>query len=107
MKRKKVIQSFLSIRNRILIFSLLATLGPSIGMGWLLNSVMHDTISEKFEQKLLDSVSIIDREINLWFKERHYDLRVFSSSYIITDNFTRYVDDIQKNPSQVENHFRW
>lgn len=100
MAKEKLSQSYLSIRNRILIFSVLATLVPSLGMGWLLNSMMHNTITEKIEQKLLDSTSAIDREISLWFKERNYDLRIFSSSYIITENYTRYLEELDKRAGQ-------
>lgn len=80
-----------SIRNRILIFSVLITLIPSFGMGWLLNNVMYATLSEKIEQKLFDSANIIEREISLWFKERSYDLYVFSTSFVISENYTKYL----------------
>lgn len=100
MAKEKISQSYLSIRNRILIFSVLATLVPSLGMGWLLNSMMHNTITEKIEQKLLDSTSTIDREISLWFKERNYDLRIFSSSYIITENYATYLKEHDKKAKQ-------
>jgi diguanylate cyclase (GGDEF)-like protein len=90
---------FRSIRNRILIFSVLVTLIPSFGMGWLLNNMMHATLTEKIEQKLFDSANIIEREVSLWFKERSYDLYVFSTSFVITENFTKYLD---ADPSKVE-----
>ncbi|MEN8188219.1 MAG: diguanylate cyclase [Thermodesulfobacteriota bacterium] len=45
----------------------------------------------KVEQKLFDSVDIIEREIQLWFKERSYDLHVFSNSFIINENYSRYI----------------
>jgi diguanylate cyclase (GGDEF)-like protein len=80
---------FNSIRNRILIFSILITLIPSIGMGWFLYNIMQTTITEKIEQKLVDSSSIIEREISLWFKERSHDLHVFSNSFVIAENFSQ------------------
>jgi diguanylate cyclase (GGDEF)-like protein len=92
--------SFLfGIRTRILLFAML---------GWLLNYTIHVTITEKAEQKLIDTSKIIRRELSLWFKERHYDLRVISNSFVITENFTKYqtnknLHNISKNkPDQIK-----
>ncbi len=93
----------MTIRNRILIFSVLVTLVPSFGMGWFLNNTIHATITEKTEQQLLDSSNIITREISLWFKERNYDLHVFSSSFVILENFIKYLkaeDSAEKKSSK-------
>lgn len=87
MEKSKNNCGFNSIRNRILIFSVLITLIPSIGMGWFLYDAVHATITEKIEQKLVVSSSIIEREISLWFKERSHDLHVFSNSFVISENF--------------------
>lgn len=100
MKKFKIDNNFLSIRTRILIFSILAALAPSIGMGWLINSMMYATIADKTEQKLLDSFSIIDREISLWFKERSYDLRVFSNSFVIAESFNKYLGGVAPDHSE-------
>lgn len=101
--------SFLfGIRTRILLFAMLAILLPALGMGWLLNYTIHVTITEKAEQKLIDTSKIIRRELSLWFKERHYDLRVISNSFVITENFTKYqtnknLHNISKNkPDQIK-----
>ncbi len=99
----------MSIRNRLLVFSLLATLIPSFGMGWLLNTTLHKTLTEKVEQQLLASSNIIEQEISLWFKERSYDLYVFSNSFVISENFTKYLNakaDSKKEPSSVPLHIR-
>ncbi len=92
-----------SIRSRLLIFALLATLIPSFGMGWLLNNMLHTTLTEKVEQQLIASSNIIKQEISLWFKERSYDLYVFSNSFVISENFTSYLsaraDQEKEGPS--------
>jgi diguanylate cyclase (GGDEF)-like protein len=80
---------FRSIRNRILLFSILVTLLPSLGMGWLWFDVSRQATTDKTAQKLADSAGIAEREINLWLKERQYDLRVFANSSIIRDNLLR------------------
>lgn len=74
----------------ILIFSILITLFPSFGMGWFWFNMTRRVTTEKIEQKLLDSVGIAEREINLWFKERNYDLRVFANSFVVRENMSQY-----------------
>lgn len=56
-------------------------------MGWLLNDMMESTVTEKCQQKLEHTATIIQRELSLWFKERKYDLYVFSKSFVITENY--------------------
>ena len=82
----------MGIRNRLLVFSLLLTLIPSFGMGWFLNNMLHTTLTEKIEQQLIASSNIIEQEISFWFKERSYDLYVFSNSFVIAENFTKYLN---------------
>jgi diguanylate cyclase (GGDEF)-like protein len=92
-----------SIRNRILLFSILVTLVPSIGMGWFWYEITKKVTSEKVEQRLMSSAGIIEREIGLWFKERNYDLRVLSSSFIVTENLTLYLHKSRGNtPAAIE-----
>lgn len=91
MPRKENSYGLLSIRNRILIFSLLVTLLPSLTMGLLLHKMLYSTLEEKVEQKLVDSADIFERELSLWFKERVYDLNVFSNSSIISDGVAEYI----------------
>lgn len=75
-----------SIRNRILFFSILVTLVPSIGMGWFWYDISRKTTSAKIEQQLTGSADVIEREIGLWFKERNYDLHVFSNPFVVSEN---------------------
>ncbi len=56
-------------------------------MGWLLNDMMESTVTEKCQQKLEHISTIIQRELSLWFKERKYDLYIFSKSFVITENY--------------------
>jgi diguanylate cyclase (GGDEF)-like protein len=64
-------------------------------VGWLISNMMHTSLEEKIEQKLLDVSDSIEREISLWFKERSYDLHVFSNSFIIRENYSAYLDIVQ------------
>ncbi len=93
---------FRSIRNRILIFSILVTLVPSFGMGWFWLDMTRKATTDKIEQELVDSAGIAEREINLWFKERNYDLRVFANSFVVLDNLGRYKTESGKAKTKQE-----
>lgn len=77
------VRAFRSIRYRILLFSVLVTLLPSLGIGWFWFDLTQKVTLEKVEQKLLDSAGFAERELSLWFKERSYDLRVFANSPLV------------------------
>lgn len=81
---------FWSIRNWILIFSILVTLIPSLGMGWFWYDLTHKATTEKVEKHLVNSADIAKRETSLWFKERNYDLHVFADSFVVLDNLSQY-----------------
>lgn len=91
-----------SIRNRILIFSILVTLLPSFGMGWFWFDITRKATTDKIEQKLIDSAGIAEREISLWFKERHYDLRVFANSFVVLENLNKYYWEDGQNSDDYE-----
>lgn len=54
--------------------------------------LMYDTVAEISEQKLKHSVVRIEEQVLLWFKERKYDLYVFSNSQIITANIEQLLE---------------
>jgi len=86
MSKQPQVRAFRSIRYRILFFSVLVTLLPSLGTGWFWFDLTHKATSDKVEQRLLDSASFAEREINLWFKECGYDLRVFANSPLVYES---------------------
>jgi len=74
-----------SVKSRIIVFALFATLVPALVTGWLfyvqnLRS-LHDTIARQLDS----SSSQAAREADLWLKERLYELRVFASSYVVSE----------------------
>lgn len=93
------VSKFHSIKTKITIFSLLATIIPSLILGGL--SYLHSSklLRGKISHELRNATAQTSKEIDLWMKERYYDLRVFSSSYIISENLQRIQD---KNPSHIE-----
>lgn len=94
------VRAFRSIRNRILVFSILVTMLPSLGIGWYWFDLTHKATSEKVEQKLLDSASFAEREINLWFKERSYDLHAFANSPLVLKSIRSTIPEGKKEPKK-------
>ena len=78
-----------SIRSKILVFAVLATLLPSLATAWFSYLENKRSLSAKASEELLSVSSQTAREVDLWMKERRYDLRVFASSYEVTENLER------------------
>lgn len=78
-----------SIKIRIMVFALAATIIPAITLGSL--SYLQNTrfLSEKISQELRDATSQVSREIDLLIKEKLYDVRVFASSYVVSENLLK------------------
>jgi diguanylate cyclase (GGDEF)-like protein len=74
------------IKRKILVFSLLATLIPSLSMGGLFYTYAKRFLTDKVSQELSDVTAQDVRELDLWLKERVYEVRVFANSYEVTEN---------------------
>lgn len=81
----------LSVRNRILLFAVLVTLLPSIGLGWIYLSQTEKALLESSQREMLATVGQVRRELDLWFKERYYDIQVFSNSYLLSEGLEDYL----------------
>lgn len=79
------------IKRKILVFSLLATLIPSLTMGGLYYVHAKRFLTEKVAQKLRDVTAQNERELDLWIKERLYDARVFANSYVVSENLEKII----------------
>lgn len=75
-----------TVRSKILAFALVVTLIPSGLTAWISYTQNRRALEEKISQELLSSSSQTAREMDVWLKERLYDLRVFASSYEVTEN---------------------
>jgi len=78
-----------SVRNKVLVFAVLATLIPSLSTAWVSYVQNKRSLTEKIAGELQGVASQTAREMDLWVKERLYDLRVFASSYEVTENLER------------------
>jgi diguanylate cyclase (GGDEF)-like protein len=88
-----------SIKTKIIVFAVIATVIPSVTMWWLSYDQNRKFLSEKITQQLMDTSAQASREVDLWFKERLYDVRVFSSSYMLSENLEKI---FSKNSEQME-----
>lgn len=89
-----------SLKSKIIVFALLATLIPSFTMGWLSYLQNKHFLSQKITQELQNVTSHAARELDLWLKERLYEVRVFSSSYVVSENLEKV---LRTDLSDIEN----
>jgi diguanylate cyclase (GGDEF)-like protein len=80
---------FTSIRTKMLWFAVVATLLPSLTTVWISYIENRRALQAKASEELLGVTAQALREVDLWTKELRYDLRVFSSSYEVTENLER------------------
>src|SRR2546425_11733940 len=73
----------------MLMFAVLATLLPSLTTVWISYIENKRALQAKASEELLGVSAQALREVDLWTKELRYDLRVFSSSYEVTENLER------------------
>jgi diguanylate cyclase (GGDEF)-like protein len=75
-----------SIRRKMLVFGILATLIPSFTTAWISYLQNKRSLTEKITGELQSVSAQTARELDLWVKERLYELRVFASSYEVSEN---------------------
>ena len=75
-----------SIRIKILVLVIIATLLPSLTTAWISYLENESSLTAKAADELSNVSAQTARELDLWAKERRYDLRVFASSYEVTEN---------------------
>lgn len=81
--------TFESIKMKILLLAAVATLLPSLTMAWVSYHQNTRAVSEKLREELRAVSSQTAREVELWLAERVYDVRVFASSYEVSENLAR------------------
>lgn len=75
-----------SIRSRILGFAVLATLVPAITTAWIAYSHLKQSVNGKVAQEVTSASKQSAHAVDLWLKERLVELKVFASSYEVTEN---------------------
>src|SRR6185437_10802404 len=81
--------SFLkSIKSKIIVFAVLATLIPSLGLGLLSFRQNEAQISENVTRQLRALTSYANREIELWMDKRVQEARVAAASSAVIDGLS-------------------
>jgi diguanylate cyclase (GGDEF)-like protein len=78
-----------TVRSKILAFALAVTVIPTGLTAWISYTQNRDALEDKISQELLSASAQTAREMDVWLKERLYDLRVFASSYEVSENLAR------------------
>ena len=78
-----------SIKNRILALAIVATLVPALGTAVLSYRQNREALTENLNGELRSRGSQGAREVDLWVKERSYDVRVFTGSFEVSENLDR------------------
>ena len=78
-----------SIKTRIVAFAIVATVLPALTLGSLAYLQITRFLNQKISQDLKNIATQVSRELELSIKERIYDVRVFSSSYLVTENLVK------------------
>jgi diguanylate cyclase (GGDEF)-like protein len=71
------------------VLAVFATLLPSLATAWISYLENKQSLTAKATETLWSVSAQTARELDLWAKERRYDLRVFASSYEVTENVDR------------------
>ncbi|HEY0351142.1 MAG TPA: hypothetical protein VGC48_03420, partial [Gemmatimonadales bacterium] len=78
-----------TVRSKILLFALLVTLVPSGLTAWISYDQNRRALEGKISQELLSSSGQAAREMDVWLKERLYDLRIFAGSQEVANNLVQ------------------
>src|SRR5437899_4298356 len=78
-----------SIRYKMLFFAVVVTLVPSLATAWVSYFQNKNALTEKITADLVSVSGAVSRELELWLKSNLYNLRVFTSSYEVTENVER------------------
>jgi len=88
-----------SVRTTILTLAVLATLIPALATSCISYQQNRRAIRAKLDEQLAGASDQAARETGLWLKERLYDLRVFASSYEVTENIERSTPETRRRLS--------
>ena len=78
-----------SIRGQILGFAVLAALIPALVTALISYAQNRRALTDRVSQELVTASAQAGRESNAWLRERIYELRVFASSYVVSENLGR------------------
>ena len=77
------------IKRQLVAFTIGATLIPALSTAWISYAQNRRSLTAKIEQELASAGAQSARALDLWSKERLYELRVFGASYEVSENLER------------------
>ena len=86
-----------SIKSTIIVFSIFATLIPSLGLGILSFQQNETMISENVTRELRALANHASRELDLWTKDQVYIARELSTSKILIEGLSSLTNQSPKN----------
>ncbi len=91
-----------SIKSKILVFALLATLIPSLTTTWL--SYVHNrrSLTEKITAELRNISRHSARVTDLWLNERFREIETFSTSFVVREDLDRVIRAQQRGGINTE-----
>lgn len=99
-----------SIKSKILVFAILATLIPSLGLGLLSFRQNEALIGDNVGRELRALASYASRELELWINERVHDVRALSTANPVIDGLSAVVrprtGKIGTNPQALTHYLR-
>jgi diguanylate cyclase (GGDEF)-like protein len=100
---------FTSIKRKIVVFAVLATLVPSLGLGLLSFRQNEAQISENVTRELRALTNYAIREIELWVEKRVHETQVTSASTVVVEALTtagRLGNTPGMNPTAMAHYLR-
>ncbi len=89
-----------SIRNRIIVFAVVAMLVPTGATLAIAYAQNRRALEEKIRQNLLSESAQTARAVSVWLKERLYDLRVFAGSEEVANHLESAARGQTSSPAQ-------
>ncbi len=83
---------FKSIKSKIVVFAVMATLVPSLGLGLLSFRQNEAQINDNVTRELRALTNYAIREIELWVEKRVHETQVTSASIVVIEGLTTVAD---------------
>ncbi len=90
-----------SLKTKIIVFALLATIIPSVSLGTLSYFQNRQFLQQKIANALRNAASQTADECDLWLKARLYDLNVFGNAQVVSENLQRMLGKDQDNIERI------
>ena len=100
---------FKSIKSKIVVFAVMATLVPSLGLGLLSFRQNEAQINDNVTRELRALTNYAIREIELWVEKRVHETQVTSASIVVIEGLTtvsRPANTSGKNRAVVARYLR-